>query len=95
MTASGPAAVTLVLAVLLFSPASCFLLPPIMSLAGVGHNKGIDVAKVRADTRGCAEGMGIHFNNAGASMMPRIVASSCREVVDQEEMEGGYETAAK
>ena len=54
----------------------------------------IDIARVRSDTRGCGTGMGIHLNNAGAAMMPSIVADACVDVLRQEEVLGGYETAA-
>lgn len=70
--------------------ASFLAFPPRMSAGG-----GIDVAKVRADTRGCSSpSLGIHLNNAGASLMPSPVAAVCRDIIDQEELEGGYETAA-
>mmetsp|Transcript_12965 Transcript_12965/g.45586 ORF Transcript_12965/g.45586 Transcript_12965/m.45586 type:complete len:173 (+) Transcript_12965:272-790(+) len=52
----------------------------------------IEVDRVRADTRGCVSS--IHFNNAGASLMPKVVADTYVEYVQQEELAGGYEVAA-
>ena len=50
----------------------------------------IDVEKVRAETRGCSDL--IHFNNAGASLMPAPVADYLYAFLREEEMKGGYET---
>ena len=50
----------------------------------------IDVEKVRAETRGCSDL--IHFNNAGASLMPAPVADYLYDFLREEEMKGGYET---
>ena len=50
----------------------------------------IDVEKVRAETRGCGDL--IHFNNAGASLMPAPVADYLYAFLREEEMKGGYET---
>ena len=50
----------------------------------------IDVEKVRAETRGCSDL--IHFNNAGASLMPAPVADYLCDFLREEEMKGGYET---
>ena len=50
----------------------------------------IDVEKVRAETRGCSNL--IHFNNAGASLMPAPVADYLCDFLREEEIKGGYET---
>ncbi len=56
-----------------------------------GGAKDIDVAAVRADTRGCA---GVaHFNNAGASLPPRQVTDIVIGHLQLEERIGGYEAA--
>jgi selenocysteine lyase/cysteine desulfurase len=52
----------------------------------------IDVAAVRADTPG-AERV-VHFNNAGASLMPRPVLDTIVGYLEMESLSGGYETAA-
>lgn len=52
----------------------------------------IDISKVRRDTRATAKK--IHFNNAGASLMPAPVIDAVRAYLDTEEQEGGYEAAA-
>lgn len=52
--------------------------------------KEIDVEKVRAETRGCSNL--IHFNNAGASLMPAPVADYLCDFLREEEIKGGYET---
>lgn len=44
----------------------------------------IDVAQVRSETRGCAEGMGAHLNNAGAALMPIVVVDCMKSIVEQE-----------
>jgi selenocysteine lyase/cysteine desulfurase len=51
-----------------------------------------DIARARRDTRAC-EGL-IHFNNAGAALMPIPVADALHTYLQQEEQIGGYETAA-
>ena len=51
----------------------------------------IDVAKVRADTPGCHEV--IHFNNAGAALMPRPVLDATVGHLQLEALIGGYEAA--
>ena len=53
------------------------------------HN--IDLARVRADTPGCAEVA--HFNNAGASLPPAIVVDTVVEYLCEESLVGGYELA--
>lgn len=55
------------------------------------HRK-IDLARVRADTPGCAGA--IHLNNAGAALMPKPVADTLAEVHALESAVGGYEAAA-
>ncbi|MCH7668753.1 MAG: aminotransferase class V-fold PLP-dependent enzyme [Acidobacteria bacterium] len=49
----------------------------------------IDVAAVRADTPGVDHV--VHFNNAGASLMPRPVYDKITEVLKEEFLGGGYE----
>jgi len=51
----------------------------------------LNIEKLRADTPGCSEV--IHFNNAGASLMPRPVVESVTEYLREEALYGGYETA--
>ncbi|MBH68880.1 MAG: aminotransferase [Rhodospirillaceae bacterium] len=50
------------------------------------------VDKARRETRGCQNI--IHFNNAGASLMPAPVADYLYRFLRDEEIVGGYETAA-
>lgn len=50
-----------------------------------------DIDRARRDTR--AAGDIIHFNNAGASLMPAPVADRLHAYLEREEREGGYETA--
>ena len=51
----------------------------------------IDLARVRADTPGCAEVA--HFNNAGASLPPAVVVDTVVEYLREEAIVGGYELA--
>lgn len=53
----------------------------------------IDLEAVRRDTPGCAERA--HFNNAGASLMPRPVVDAVIEHLELEARLGGYEAAAE
>ena len=52
----------------------------------------LDVTLARQQTRGCEQV--IHFNNAGSSLTPAPVADVLYGYLRQEEMNGGYETAA-
>ncbi|MFJ3639665.1 aminotransferase class V-fold PLP-dependent enzyme [Streptomyces sp. NPDC090108] len=52
-----------------------------------------DVARARADTPGCAKVA--HFNNAGASLMPRQVLDASVRHLHLEAETGGYEAAAQ
>lgn len=51
----------------------------------------MDIDQIRKDTSGC-EAV-IHFNNAGASLVPRQVADAIRNYTTEEEHTGGYEIA--
>jgi selenocysteine lyase/cysteine desulfurase len=51
----------------------------------------LDIHRARAETRACDEL--IHFNNAGASLMPIPVSDALHAYLHQEERMGGYETA--
>ncbi len=53
----------------------------------------IDVAKLRADTPACETVL--HFNNAGASLMPAPVADAVSAHLDLERRVGGYEAEAQ
>lgn len=52
---------------------------------------GIDLARVRAETRGCEDV--VHLNNAGAALPPAPVADHLYAYLKDEELRGGYETA--
>ena len=52
----------------------------------------LDVERARAETRACNDI--IHFNNAGASLMPIPVSDMLHRYLQLEESYGGYETAA-
>ena len=51
-----------------------------------------EIQRARDETRGCD--YVTHFNNAGSSLMPAPVADYLYEFLQEEEMKGGYETAA-
>lgn len=53
--------------------------------------QSFDIARARAETRASADL--IHFNNAGASLMPIPVSDALHAYLHQEEQIGGYETA--
>lgn len=51
-----------------------------------------EIVQLRADTPGCEHL--IHFNNAGAALMPLAVINAMHEQVELESRMGGYEAAA-
>jgi cysteine desulfurase / selenocysteine lyase len=53
--------------------------------------KPIDLARARRETPGCAHVL--HFNNAGASLMPQPVIDAVMNYWQREAVTGGYETA--
>jgi selenocysteine lyase/cysteine desulfurase len=57
------------------------------------HVAGIDLARARADTPGCAHVT--HFNNAGAGLMPQSVLDTMVAHLRREATIGGYEAAAE
>jgi selenocysteine lyase/cysteine desulfurase len=58
-----------------------------------GPAGGIDVARARADTPGCADFA--HFNNAGAALIPDPVLRATAEHQELEARIGGYEAAER
>lgn len=53
----------------------------------------MDIDQIRKDTLGC-EAV-IHFNNAGAALPPKQVATAILDYIAEEETTGGYELAAR
>ena len=53
----------------------------------------MNLAELRADTPGCAHR--VHFNNAGASLMPRPVIDAVLGHLEREATIGGYEAEAE
>jgi len=53
----------------------------------------INIEQVRQDTKGC--GNVVHFNNAGAALMPSCVADALRTYISDDELYGGYEIQNK
>jgi selenocysteine lyase/cysteine desulfurase len=53
----------------------------------------VNLAELRADTPGCAHR--VHFNNAGAALMPRPVIDSVLGHLEREATIGGYEAEAE
>jgi len=51
-----------------------------------------DIKRAREETSACSDL--IHFNNAGASLMPTPVSKALHEYLSKEEQIGGYETEA-
>ncbi len=51
----------------------------------------MNIHELRNDTEGCNSV--IHFNNAGAALMPKPVAKAIRDYITEEENYGGYEVA--
>ena len=51
-----------------------------------------DIDRARRETRGCEQA--IHFNNAGSAMTPAPVADYLYAYLRDDEVKGGYETAA-
>jgi cysteine desulfurase/selenocysteine lyase len=56
-------------------------------------DREIDLAKVRQDTPGCANV--VHFNNAGAGLLPLPVLNAVKAHLDLEAQIGGYEAAER
>lgn len=53
----------------------------------------IDIARARRETPGCERA--IHFNNAGAALVPSPVRDAVIEYLRREALEGGYELAER
>lgn len=53
----------------------------------------IDLQRARSDTPGCSHVL--HFNNAGASLMPQPVLAAMHAHLEREAQIGGYEAAAE
>ncbi len=52
----------------------------------------LDIIRARKETLACEDI--VHFNNAGAALMPIPVSSVLHGYLDKEERMGGYETAS-
>lgn len=59
----------------------------------MNHFSADEIATLRADTPGTKNV--VHFNNAGASLMPSVVTDKIIEYINHESGYGGYETAEK